>query len=109
MSLQAHLSELHAKHKALEAELAEAMAHPASSDEEIAELKRTAPYLDIEGMRRHYIAKVTDEFYDQYFAPRGVNSRWLSNTRERISGGHDVWRSGRDLVEEGSGVVDELR
>ncbi len=40
MSLQAHLDELHAKHKALEVELAEAIAHPASSDAEIAELKR---------------------------------------------------------------------
>ncbi len=40
MSLQAHLGELHAKHKALEAELADAMNHPASSDAEIAELKR---------------------------------------------------------------------
>ena len=40
MSLQAHLSELVAKHKALEADLAEAIAHPASSDVEIAELKR---------------------------------------------------------------------
>jgi hypothetical protein len=40
MSLQAHLSELASKHKALEAELADALAHPAASDEEIAELKR---------------------------------------------------------------------
>ena len=40
MTIQAHLSELAAKHKALEAELAEAMAHPATSDAEIAELKR---------------------------------------------------------------------
>ena len=40
MSLQAHLVELHAKHKALETELVEAIAHPASSDAEIAELKR---------------------------------------------------------------------
>jgi hypothetical protein len=40
MSVQAHLGELHAKHKALEAELAEAINHPASSDAEIAELKR---------------------------------------------------------------------
>jgi len=40
MSLQAHLSELAAKHKALESELADALAHPASSDIEIAELKR---------------------------------------------------------------------
>jgi hypothetical protein len=40
MSLQAHLSELASKHKALETELSEALAHPASSDAEIAELKR---------------------------------------------------------------------
>lgn len=40
MSLQAHLNELQAKHKALEAELAEAINHPASTDAEIAELKR---------------------------------------------------------------------
>lgn len=40
MSLQAHLGELHAKHRALELELAEVINHPASSDAEIAELKR---------------------------------------------------------------------
>jgi len=40
MSLQAHLSELAAKHKNLESELADALAHPASTDQEIAELKR---------------------------------------------------------------------
>ena len=40
MSLQAHLGELYAKHRALEAELADAMNHPASTDAEIAELKR---------------------------------------------------------------------
>ena len=40
MSLQAHLGELQAKHRALEAELADAMNHPATSDAEIAALKR---------------------------------------------------------------------
>ena len=40
MSLQAHLSELASKHKALESELAEVLAHPATSDAEIASLKR---------------------------------------------------------------------
>ncbi len=40
MSIQAHLGELHAKHRALEAELADAMKHPASTDAEIAALKR---------------------------------------------------------------------
>jgi hypothetical protein len=40
MTVQAHLSELASKHRTLEAELADALAHPASSDAEIAELKR---------------------------------------------------------------------
>jgi hypothetical protein len=40
MSLQAHLGELVAKHRALEAELEDALAHPAVSDEQISELKR---------------------------------------------------------------------
>ena len=40
MSLQAHLGELTAKHRALEAQLAEAINHPASTDAEIAALKR---------------------------------------------------------------------
>ena len=40
MSVQAHLGELAAKHRALEAELEECLAHPASTDAEIAELKR---------------------------------------------------------------------
>jgi hypothetical protein len=40
MTLQAHLSELISKHRALETELADAIAHPASTDQEIAEIKR---------------------------------------------------------------------
>lgn len=40
MSVQSHLAELAAKHQALEAELKDARAHPASSDEQIAILKR---------------------------------------------------------------------
>lgn len=40
MSVQAHLGELAAKHRALEAELEDVLSHPAASDAEIAELKR---------------------------------------------------------------------
>jgi hypothetical protein len=40
MTLQAHLGELISRHKALEKELADAIAHPASTDQEIAEIKR---------------------------------------------------------------------
>ncbi len=40
MSLVDDISQLHAKHDALEKELNEALAHPATTDEEIAAIKR---------------------------------------------------------------------
>jgi hypothetical protein len=40
MSLKNHLNELMMKHRALENELAEAIAHPATTDSQIAEIKR---------------------------------------------------------------------
>ena len=40
MSLKNHLNELMAKHRALETELADAVAHPASTDSQLAEIKR---------------------------------------------------------------------
>jgi hypothetical protein len=40
MSLKTHLQELIGKHQALEKELADAVAHPATTDSELAEIKR---------------------------------------------------------------------
>jgi hypothetical protein len=40
MSLETHLAELQRQHRALEAEIAEARAHPSFDDLEIKELKR---------------------------------------------------------------------
>jgi len=40
MSMQSHLSELERRHRALEDEIAEALAHPSTDDLKIAELKR---------------------------------------------------------------------
>jgi hypothetical protein len=40
MSMQSHLAELEKKHRVLERELEEALAHPSSDDMTIAELKR---------------------------------------------------------------------
>jgi len=40
MSIQAHLAELEKRHRVLEAEIAEAQAHPSIDDLEIVELKR---------------------------------------------------------------------
>jgi hypothetical protein len=40
MSIDAHLAELERRHRALEAEISEARAHPSIDDLEIVELKR---------------------------------------------------------------------
>ena len=40
MSMQSHLAELEKRHQALEQEINEALAHPATDDLKIAELKR---------------------------------------------------------------------
>jgi hypothetical protein len=40
MSLKNHLNELILKHRSLEKELSEAVAHPATTDSQIAEIKR---------------------------------------------------------------------
>jgi hypothetical protein len=40
MSMQSHLAELTRRHRALEDELSEALAHPSTDDLRIAELKR---------------------------------------------------------------------
>ena len=40
MAIQSHLAELEKRHRALEQELEEALAHPSSDDMTIAELKR---------------------------------------------------------------------
>ena len=40
MSMQSHLSELERKHQALEDELNECLAHPATDDLKVVELKR---------------------------------------------------------------------
>ena len=51
MSLQAHLSELTAKHKALESQIEAELSHPGSDDLTIADLKRRKLRLKDEIMR----------------------------------------------------------
>jgi len=52
-------------------------------------------------------AQVTDEFFRTDIGIRGVSVGWLARMREKISG-RDIWMSGQQLVDEGSGIVDSL-
>ena len=56
MSMQAHLAELEKRHRALEAELTEALAHPSIDDLKIGELKRRKLHVKDEIVRlRHEV------------------------------------------------------
>lgn len=50
---------------------------------------------------------VTDDFFQSDFDIRGVKPAWRAMMRRKIAGG-DVWMSGQQLVDEGSGIVDSL-
>lgn len=52
-------------------------------------------------------AHATDEFFRSDIGIRGVNVAWLARMREKIAG-RDIWMSGQQLVDEGSGIVDGL-
>lgn len=52
-------------------------------------------------------ARVTDDFFRNDIGIRGVNTVWLAGMREKIPG-RDVWMSGQQLMDEGSGIIDHL-
>lgn len=58
MSIQEHLVELKARHRALEKEIADAIAHPSTDDIKIAELKRRKLQLKDEIARMQASASV---------------------------------------------------
>jgi ATP-dependent protease ClpP protease subunit len=51
--------------------------------------------------------RVTDEFFRSDIGIRGVSVVWVTRMREKIAG-RDIWMSGQQLVDEGSGIVDNL-
>jgi ATP-dependent protease ClpP protease subunit len=51
--------------------------------------------------------QVTDEFFRSDIGIRGVSAAWLAMTRKKISG-REIWMSGQQLIDEGSGIIDNL-
>lgn len=51
----------------------------------------------------------TDAFFAKYFTPAGLNPEWLQSVRKQIAGGHNIWKTARQLVDEKSGVVLDMR
>ena len=49
----------------------------------------------------------TDDLFEKYLKTAGANPKWMADMRRQVRG-RDVWRSGRELVDQRSGVVHAL-
>ena len=54
------------------------------------------------------IGSATDRFFARYFLPAGVPKDWILQVRHDITGGVDVWKSARQLVDENAGIVQRI-
>lgn len=49
-----------------------------------------------------------ERFFARYFDAAGVSQTWSRTIKSSMAGGHDIWKTGRELVDEKSGVVQEV-
>lgn len=75
------------------------MFHEVSFRDSVSEEKAMAPKIAIE--------RATDQFFARDLSVPEVSSEWLQRMRRAVRG-KDVWRTGEQLVEERSGIVQQL-
>ena len=51
----------------------------------------------------------TDQLFAKYFAPAGVPEDWIRKVRSDMTGGRDIWKTGRELIDEDAGIVQEVK
>lgn len=54
------------------------------------------------------IGSETDRFFEKYFQSAGVPQSWISGVRAQMTGGNEVWKTGRELVDERADIVQQL-
>jgi hypothetical protein len=62
----------------------------------------------VESVPKEAIGRATDQFFERYLKPAGVDAHWLADLRQAIRG-KDVWRTAQELVDQRAGVVHELK
>lgn len=55
------------------------------------------------------VEKATDRFFAKYLETAGVSRDWLVEIRRAITGGSEVWKTGRELVSDNAGIVQSLK
>jgi ATP-dependent protease ClpP protease subunit len=59
------------------------------------------------GVHKMAVNHFTNQLFGDDIGPRSVDAKWLEQMRKQIKG-RDVWLTGKQLMEQGSGVVDKL-
>lgn len=54
-------------------------------------------------------ASETDRFFREYFLAAGVPESWMQTVRAGMAGHNDVWKTGRELIDEHAGIVQQVR
>ena len=80
----------------------------ADSERALREYQRGAPHANSRDLIKAAEIEATDDLFGDDMGPRSIDARWLQNMRQKIKG-HDVWLTGRQLTDQGSGVVDRLK
>lgn len=52
--------------------------------------------------------RATDALFETYFKPAGVPERWIADMKAEMADGRDVWRSGAQLAQDGSNIVQRI-
>lgn len=61
----------------------------------------------VERVPKELVNRTTDDFFERYLKPAGLDPRWLADLREAIRG-REVWRTAQQLFDERSGMVQKL-
>ena len=53
-------------------------------------------------------SSATDRLFLKYFKAAGVPETWISKVRAEMAGGHDIWKTARELADENAGIVQQV-
>ena len=76
-------------------------------DDKLRQLQREHGGFQVAAAKRYLVNTGTDDLFERYLKTAGASPKWMAEMRREVRG-RDVWRSGRQLVEQRSGVVHAL-
>lgn len=54
------------------------------------------------------IGSETSRFFAKYFRPVGVPDAWIQDVLAQVAGGHEVWKTGQELIDDSAGIVQRV-